>query len=125
MPNVVSAEIVPSLAQPGVSLRRHVAAGYNAGMKLQFRTSDLFIATTFIAVSVGGFYALMRQFPTVSVLDTLIGFAVIQSPFWLPLVFLGYAIGRRAMTVRLLIVFIVAEAIGLGLMLYWRQHHYW
>ena len=44
------------------------------------------------------------------------------SPFWLPIVFIAYAVGRRQYSVKLLLAALTAEAIGIAACLPMLRH---
>ena len=46
----------------------------------------------------------------------------VWSPMWFPLAFLSYAVGRRNLNVSIVVVFGIAEAIGVGAMA-WATNH--
>jgi hypothetical protein len=95
------------------------------GMKLQFRTIDIFVVTGFIAVWIGGILAVMRLSPSISVVTELTYFVLLLSPFWIPIFFAGYAFGRKALTGRILMAFAVADSIGVGVNFLWRRYNHW
>jgi hypothetical protein len=91
-------------------------------MKLQFGTPAILLGTAFIAVWLGGYFATLarnaREFnfaATPLLWDTiLIWGPVSYSPIWLPLVFLGYAAGRRAISLKFVVAFAIAEALAVA-----------
>jgi hypothetical protein len=99
------------------------------GMKFQFSIKAIFLATTFIAIALGGLYgwhAMMRRAVepkggTVMPISLESVWIDLRwgSPFWLPLAFLGYAVGRRTLTVSILIAFALSEAIAIGITAWW------
>ena len=55
----------------------------------------------------------------VEIIFTLIA---VGSPFWLPVVFVAYGVGRRQYTLKLLLAAVTAEAIGIALCLPMLRH---
>jgi hypothetical protein len=94
-------------------------------MKFQFGTSTLLLATAVIAITCGGvgtWVLLLRQRSLASTLpwDLIIAVNRVYLPLWVPVLFVAYAIGRKALTVPMVITFAVAETISLGIM-YWQK----
>jgi hypothetical protein len=89
-----------SRLDPSVTLR---------DMKLQFSTSTLLLATAVIAINLAG----MGAWGTFAVRTELryvllsIGFT---APVWLPFTLIGFAIGRRMLTVRMVVALAIVEA---------------
>jgi hypothetical protein len=79
-------------------------------MRFQFSTSTLMLATTTAAITCAGLFSLMkldgRSDESLALLPGFIGFT---APLTVPAAFLGFAIGRKSLTVRTVIVFTVAE----------------
>jgi hypothetical protein len=81
-------------------------------MKPQFSIAAVFLATTFIAVACGAILQIRTWF---GIPWRELPYSYLwELPSWLPIVFATYAIARRRFTVRLVIVFTVAEAVSLG-----------
>jgi uncharacterized membrane protein len=78
-------------------------------MKLQFSTSSLLIAIGFIAITIGGILAVYRAYSFADPLAVVVALFVVQSPLWMPMVFLGYVAGRRKMTFKVLIAFALVQ----------------
>jgi hypothetical protein len=90
-------------------------------MKFQFSLSSLFLHTTFVAMVCGGILGF------VGILDANnrhgghyhwsypFNSLAMNLPLWLPFAFLAYALGRRAVTVPMLIVFALSQAAAWGI----------
>jgi hypothetical protein len=103
----------------GVSADRevHARTGMMSGVKLQFSTRSLLLATAFVAIacgSFGGWWQIdgAKDPGSVHIYVYVLGFMM---PVWLPLVFIGYAIGRKRLSVPLVLIFAVAQALAVGL----------
>lgn len=95
------------------------------GMKFQFGTQTILLAIAVIAIACGGagkWIMLLRQRSLASTLpwDLILAINLVYLPLWVPVLFVAYAIGRKALTVPMVIIFAVAEAISLGIM-YWQK----
>jgi hypothetical protein len=94
------------------------------GMKFQFSTSAILLTTAFIAIALGarlGLNTVMVHFlhrPKVSWSQWYGECLGITSVIWLQFVAAAYAIGRRRVTVPLLIAFAIAEGVALAY-IYW------
>lgn len=99
------------------------------GMKFQFSIKAILLATAFIAIALGGLYGwndIMRRtlepkggkVMPVSLMQMWIDLRW-SSPFWLPLAFLGYATGRRTLTLSIIIPFAMSEAVAMGITAWW------
>ena len=93
----------------------------------------MLLATAFIAIACGGSVSVLKMIVSVGggppgvvssqlVVEVLVSMGI-YCPFWWPLVFLGYIVGRWAFNTRIVIVFAVTEAAAVGLS-YWSTH-YW
>jgi hypothetical protein len=81
--------------------------------KFQFTTRALLLAVTFVAIGLGGMLgacAVMRVQPD-DRLDLLI-FVVGTAPFWMPISFAAYAIGRWTLSTWTLAAFATLEALA-------------
>src|SRR5258708_1713225 len=67
------------------------------GMPLRFGTRGLFLATTFVAICAGSFVAAWKLLAPVQQ-QYLVPTVAFVSPFWLPTLFVAYALGRKAIT---------------------------
>jgi hypothetical protein len=88
-------------------------------MKLQFTTRTLLLVTAAVAIALGGalgwMQALKLRDSTYQVdLRIVARNTAFGLPLWLPFVFLGYSIGRRRITVPMVIIFAIAELISIG-----------
>ena len=88
--------------------------------RFQFSTSTLLSAITFFCVALGGaITAFTFVMGTVGTQPAeYAAFVAAGAPIWFPFLFLFYALGRRALTVSILIAFVVVEVTSLGA-LYW------
>jgi hypothetical protein len=96
-------------------------------MKFQFGTRALLLATAYVAVACGGWIGTLKMdagYPSEAVRQVL-GMIAIYCPFWLPFVFLGFAVGRRALTARAVTVFALSEAAAVGLTCFLVHHPKW
>ena len=86
-------------------------------MKLpRFSTRFLLLITTFVAITCGGWLYLLRMDGgDSSDLPQVLVMSAVYSPIWLPLVFLAYAIGRGALSVKIIAGFATCEAAVIGL----------
>jgi hypothetical protein len=83
-------------------------------MKLpQFTLQTLLLSVSVAAISLGGMIA-WAQFAGPSPAYILLGIGF-STPFLVPFVFVAFAIGRKKLTVPMVVLFAVAEAIACGL----------
>jgi hypothetical protein len=91
---------------------RGARIGYPAEMKFQFSILAMMIATAFVAITFGAWMAVWRVVigsdPSQRVIE-LAGAVVVVSPFWVPFLFVAYALGRRQLHVRLVALFAIVE----------------
>ena len=59
------------------------------------------------------------SFTPVLYLVAMVVAALLSVPVWLPLVFVGYAMGRRKFSLSLVFLLVTLEAASLGLVLWW------
>jgi hypothetical protein len=93
------------------------------GMKFQFSLLSLFVYMTFVAmicIGILGFVGILNA-------NTRIGPGhryywsfpfnnlAMNLPLWLPFAFLAYALGRRTVTIPMLVVFAVSQAVAWGI----------
>jgi len=92
--------------------------GYNAAMKFQFSMSTLLLATTFAAITFGGIlaYRQINAYGYVLTWAQVAWHVGISSILWIPFVFLAYAVGRRTLTLRIVVAFAFAEIFAASLM---------
>jgi hypothetical protein len=89
-------------------------------MRFQFGTKAILLATAFVAIACGGYFALVRMGgSSLSELPQLLLIAAIYGPLWLPFAFLGYIIGWKSLTARTIIVFALSEAAAVGIHALW------
>ena len=89
-------------------------------MRFQFTTSALLLFVTFICVCLGSVFAMRTIVPDewpMGVTDV-----AFWSPLWLPLVFVGYAAGKRSMTWPIVLCLTAGEVAALFLVV-WITHH--
>jgi len=78
----------------------------------------LLLITAVVAIGLGTAVALanilrLKDFPQLGELATG---TFVTSPLWLPIVFLAFALGRRRLTVRIVVMLAIAEMIVSGLL---------
>ena len=75
-------------------------------MRFQFGMSALSLTTAFVAVSLGGMVAEWRLL--VPLQRTILAQTIFWfGPFWLPFVFVAYAVGRRDVTTKWVLAFAI------------------
>jgi hypothetical protein len=86
-------------------------------MKFQLSTATLLFAVTCGSIALGGSLAAWR----IAVADDksasvphLFGAMLYLSPWWLPLVFVGYVLGQRRLTAKATMAFAALEAASVG-----------
>ena len=92
-------------------------------MKFQFTARTMMLATGFLAIVMAGYGLAWQRFArheatrdaTWLLKLTFWGVAA-YGPFWIPLTFVVYTLGRRALTVRMVIAFAIIEAISVPAM---------
>jgi hypothetical protein len=84
--------------------------------KSKFFLSKILIAANFCAISIACVFLLAQQHPIFNVYEFFYkGHFIFLGPFCIPLMFVAYAVGRRDLTVRMLIAFLITEVIGIVL----------
>jgi hypothetical protein len=93
--------------------------------RFQFSTSALLSITAFMSVWFGGIivWSKVQGVPFFEAPEEILGPFVIYGPFWLPLVFLAYGLGRRTITIRIVLAFALGEAAAIGT-LWWMMRGY-
>jgi hypothetical protein len=79
---------------------------------MRFGLSGLLLAIAFVAVAIAG-----SQFAIRAVFNDsaeVYALAALLLPLWLPVAMCAFAIGRRQLTVRMVVVFAVLEAASIG-----------
>jgi hypothetical protein len=114
--HIVRSRSGPKDAEPRRKI--HLRVQY-AAMKLQFTTRTLLLATAAVAISLGGalgwIQALkLRDFAFQADLWIVVRNTAFGLPLWLPVVFLGYSVGHRRLTVAMVVVFAIAELMSIG-----------
>jgi hypothetical protein len=85
-------------------------------MKLQFNLRTLLLTTTFAGIWVGatlGIFRIGDAFDYSWGLLELAETAIIFSPFFLPVAFVGYALGKGSLTTKTLLALGLTEALAL------------
>src|SRR6185295_2627724 len=88
-------------------------------MKPQFSTATLLLGIACVAIAsgsmIGGQRFIFAGIPEMPTLNTFL-LAMIFTPWWMPFAFGAYILGRRRLTVRDTIAFVVisAAAVGMG-----------
>jgi hypothetical protein len=80
---------------------------------LQFGTSGLMLAVTFVCICLASFLGAWGQLAEFQ-RHTLLWELLWLSPFWFPVVFVAYAAGRREITVKFVLAFAIAQLIAIG-----------
>jgi len=87
--------------------------GYDGGMRFQFSTQQILLATAFVAITCGGivgFRYVQSWFSSPALPWSLVWFyAAVATPLWMPSIFVAYAIGRRSFATRLVVIFALIE----------------
>jgi hypothetical protein len=86
-------------------------------MKFQFGTNTLLLATTVIAIALGGIIGWARfigMLPEKGIL-WVVEIIPFTAPIWLPIALVAFAIGRKAFTVRMVVLLAIAQAVGVGI----------
>src|SRR5215471_12944476 len=89
-------------------------------MKIQFSTAQIFQVITFFAIAFGGLFGWLQIFvlhnfrrTNVTIWDYL-GNLVFYGPHFLHWVFAAYALGKRRLTIAMLVCFAVLEGASLA-----------
>ena len=82
------------------------------GMKFQFSTSTLLLATAFVAITIGGIGTVHKLFDSPFTSSITGSAAAAGAPLWLPVVFGAYAFARNRLDVKCVIAFAVTEALA-------------
>jgi hypothetical protein len=89
-------------------------------MTFQFSTSTMMLLTAFIAISLGGAMPLVRGMKPVDWEVAALGTAIL-SPLWVPVMFASYAIGRRAVTPKVVALFAAIEGTIVAAFCVWKS----
>jgi hypothetical protein len=85
-------------------------SGKIAGMKLQFGTSTALLFITCVAIACGGSIGWLRLADATNDSVGVLYLIALLSPFFVPVVFAAYAIGRRRLTVLMVVCFAIIQA---------------
>jgi hypothetical protein len=95
-------------------------------MKFRCTTSTLLLLIALAAISCGAAVAWTRTGVTDSSVQWKFGglevgivYLAVVSPFWLPIAFVAYAIGRKALTLRTLLALAFCEIASVSLIYVW------
>ena len=88
--------------------------GKLAGMKLQFSLATLLLATAVTAIGYTGILCWLKLVQRSGARWFLAAIAF-QTPVWLPFAFVAFILGRKSLTLSMVIVFAIAEAACIGL----------
>ena len=87
-------------------------------MRLQFSTKTLLLMMAVAAIACGGFFGwcMTVDVPNIE-RDLLWPLAIIphNAALWTPIAFIAFVIGRRKLTVFMVVVLAILELIGIGL----------
>jgi hypothetical protein len=85
-------------------------------MKLpQFTTKTLLLITAVAAITCGGIFGFNAILPERIPLGIFVMELLAVVPLWWPYAFIGFAIGRKRLSVAMVITFAVTEAIALAI----------
>jgi hypothetical protein len=88
-------------------------------MKPQFGTSALLLATAFAAICASGMLPYWRE-STPHDWAYLGWLLPLMTPILFPFLFLAYALGRRALTAKIVLAFAISEAAAVGVFWAWK-----
>ena len=77
----------------------------------------MLLATTVIAIALGGILGweqIIGLSPPEKGILWVVEIIPFAAPIWLPIAFVAFAIGRKAFTVRMVVVLAIAQAVGVG-----------
>lgn len=80
---------------------------------MQFSMRSLMLAIAFVAVTTAGAMTIYNDI-TQSDWQVIGLVTVVCAPLWVPVLFVAYALGRRALTVPSVIAFGLAQAVAVG-----------
>ena len=97
-------------------------------MKIQFSIASLLLATTCVAIVVGGPLASLRIIAVTDrivtspdeIAETLARLLLVLSSWWMPVVFIAYGLGRRKLTPKATAGFALLEAASLAVLYMYR-----
>jgi hypothetical protein len=84
-------------------------------LRVQFGTSSLLSATTFIGICLGGAIPFFRAFS--GRWDGVWSVLGVLSPIFVPFLFVAYALGRRTLSTKIVFAFAISEAAAVGALL--------
>jgi len=87
-------------------------------MKFRFTTSAILLATAVAGISAGGWLGWAGTFGLPMPFGMPVTSLGVCSPLWMPVAFIAFAIGRKSLTVKMVIGFAIAEAIAFGIKWY-------
>jgi len=82
-------------------------------MRIQFGTWALLLGTAFAAICVGGTLPFWREL-TDSDRGRMAPHFAILSPILVPMLFVAYTAGRKALTTKIVVAFAISEAVAVG-----------
>jgi hypothetical protein len=91
-------------------------------MKLQFSMSTALLFITAVAIACGGIVGWTTLSGATSD-GWLLYFIAVLSPYYIPIIFAAFAIGRRALTVRMVASFAGAQIAAIGGAYWLATHH--
>jgi hypothetical protein len=94
-------------------------------MKLQFGIKSILLVTSIVGLSCGGVAAWNQVFgPNDTIRGFIWAFGVIPftAPIWLPFVLIAFAIGRKSLTVKMVVLLAIAQVVGVVIAYLLRQY---
>jgi hypothetical protein len=92
------------------------------GMRFRFATSTLLLIVAAVAISCGGMIGWGKIEGQIA-FGRILLFTLLVSPLWLPFAFFAFAVGRRVLTARMVLVFAIAEGAAVGIS-YWIENYF-
>jgi hypothetical protein len=92
--------------------------------RFQFGISTLLLVAAFIAICIAGLIAGWGELLPAHH-KYLPQIVAMFSPFWAPIVFLAYALGRRTMTAKTVLTFAVVETVAVAWCQWWMKNSPW
>jgi hypothetical protein len=94
-----------------------IARGRISRMKFQFGTKTILLVTAIVAIACGGMLGWEQIVGLPAANRGLIWTVEIipfAAPIWIPIAFVAFAIGRKALTVRMVVALAITQSVGVG-----------